>query len=215
MIFVINRENFIRNNSILQSTFIMRHKVAVDHWGWRIPGAGSGLDCDQFDTPDTIHFVKLNDRQEVIGCARLNPSTKPHMLSEVFAEVCDRDGVPVGDDTFEFSRFFVDKSAVSRREYIAVGYELLAGIAEWCFDKQIKKLSWYAFQVTYGLALPLWKTSPLGAPHTHESDESVYVPAISTIDEDAVVRTKAKANIQDVAYAHIADIAAEFRRQAA
>lgn len=206
VIYLINSTNMESNESVLDRMFRMRHKVAVDHWGWQIPNAGSGIDKDDFDTYRTTHFLKIDEDGRVHGCARLNPTTAPHLLSEIFPYVCDAQGVPQDPNTFEFSRFFVDKTAMSRRDYIHTGYELLAGIAEWSLHKGIKQLSWYAFQATYGLAVPLWTTAPLGAPQTHDGDESVYVPAISTIDEEAVIRTRKKARVDGPAYHLMFDI---------
>ena len=206
MVYLISQRNSKLNSRVLDRMYRMRHKVAVEHWGWRIPSACEGVDKDEFDTLEALHFVKIADDGCIHGCARLLPTTLPHMLSEVFPDACDRDGVPVGPDIYEFSRFFVDKTMMSRRDYIKTGYELLAAIAEWSFANGVRQLSWYSFQVTYGLALPLWTTKPLGSPKTHEGDESVYVPAISNITAEAVARTRSKAQVTGAAFKFVSDI---------
>jgi acyl-homoserine lactone synthase len=206
MIDVITSQNAYLYREVLDDMFRMRHRVLCDQWGWRVPGMSEGYDRDEFDTEDTIYFVKQDDAGRVIATARINPTLKPHMLSEVFPDACDQRPVPRAADTYELTRYVVDKHAVSNRDFIAVAFGLLAGVTEFCEATGIRNLSWYAFQLTYALSLQVWKTSPLGRPQTHEGDEAVYIPAISGIDAEAVIKTRAKARLDGPASRYVAPL---------
>lgn len=195
MIDVIAADNAHLHRDALDDMFRMRYRVLHGQWGWRVPTMALGYDRDEFDTDETIYFVQQNDQGAVIATARINPTTSPHLMSEVFPDVCDQRPIPRAADTWELSRYVVDKHAVSNREFIEVAFGLLAGVTEFCEATGIRNLSWYAFQLTYALSLQVWKTMPLGCPRTHAGDEAVYIPAVSAIDAEAVAKTRAKARL--------------------
>lgn len=196
MIDVITADNAYLYRDVLDDMFRMRHRILADQWGWQVPNVADGIDRDEFDTDQTVYFVQQNEEGSVIATARINPTMGPHMLSDVFPDVCDQRPIPRAPDTFELSRYVVDKHAVSNRDFIGVAFGLLAGVTEFCEATGIRNLSWYAFQLTYALSLQVWKTSPLGRPQTHEDDNAVYIPAVSSIDAEAVVRTRLKARLE-------------------
>ena len=206
MIDVITSQNAYLYADVLDDMFRMRHRVTVDQWGWQIPGMHTGYDRDEFDTDETIYFVKQNETGRVIATARINPTLRPHLFSEVFGDVCDQRPVPRAADTYELSRYVVDKNAVTNRDFVATAFGLLAGVTEFCEATGIRNLSWYAFQLTYSLSLQVWKTTPLGRPRTHENDEAVYIPAVSAIDAEAVAKTRAKARIEGQASRYVAPL---------
>ena len=77
-------------SDLLEEMFKMRYRVAVGELGWNIPGIKAGYDKDAFDTEETIYIIVPSDcRTKVLGCTRLNPTTGPHMLTEVFEHYCD------------------------------------------------------------------------------------------------------------------------------
>ena len=206
MIDVITSQNAYLYDDVLDDMFRMRHRVTVDQWGWRIPGADTGYDRDEFDTDETIYFVKRNDFGRVIATARINPTLGPHLFTEVFPDVCDQRPLPRAADTYELSRYVVDKHAVSNRDFVATAFGLLAGVTEFCEAIGVRNLTWYAFQLTYSLSLQVWKTTPLGRPRTHDDDEAVYIPAVSAIDAAAVAKTRAKARIEGQAARYVAPL---------
>ena len=206
MIDVITSDNAYLYRETLDDMFRMRHRVIAGQWGWDVPGIQDGYDRDEFDTDETVYFVKQDDAGRVIATARINPTMGPHMLSEIFADACDQRPFPRSPDTYELTRYVVDKHAVSNREFISVAFGLLAGVTEFCEATGIRNLSWYAFQLTYALSLQVWKTSPLGRPQTHPGDDAVYIPAVSGIDAEAVVKTRAKARLTGPASRYVAPL---------
>jgi len=81
-----------------------RHKVFVENLGWDLHSPG-GLEQDQFDRPDTVYVAARDDVGEICGCARLLPSTRPYLLSEVFPQLLNGATPPSLPDVWELSRF--------------------------------------------------------------------------------------------------------------
>lgn len=81
-----------------------RHKVFVEKLGWQLQ-CDDSLEYDQFDRDDTVYVVAQNDADEVIGTARLLPTTRPYLLSEVFPQLLNGAQPPCSPDVWELSRF--------------------------------------------------------------------------------------------------------------
>ena len=85
--------------------FQLRYKVGVEDWGWKLPNVRDNLDIDDFDRPQTDYILVYNDHDEMVACSRLNATTGPHLMSEVFPHQCEFTGVPTGENIWELSRY--------------------------------------------------------------------------------------------------------------
>ena len=130
MIEIITRENRHLFEKEMHEMFEMRYKIAVDKWGWNIPDVIEGYDKDQFDTDETVYFLAYNKEGRVIGCARLNCTEKPHLLSEIFEQQCEFDGVPTDESIHEFSRFIIDGTEFTGLEQLQLGLKISLAITE-------------------------------------------------------------------------------------
>src|SRR5918996_3192836 len=81
-----------------------RKHVFVDTMGWRIGPRESWLEVDQFDDDYAVYIIAVGEEDRHLGSVRLLPTTRPHMLSTVFADLCPQ-SAPVGADIWEISRF--------------------------------------------------------------------------------------------------------------
>jgi N-acyl-L-homoserine lactone synthetase len=81
-----------------------RHKVFVEQLGWELR-TQDGEELDQFDRPDTVYVVAQDDDGQVLGCARLLPTTRPYLLREVFPQLLNGLPPPCSQDVWELSRF--------------------------------------------------------------------------------------------------------------
>jgi len=88
-----------------QRLFAYRYAVFVQRLGWALPQAQNGLEIDQFDRSDTIHVVARNTEGDICGCARLLPTSRPYLLSEVFPQLMGGRALPSTDEVWELSRF--------------------------------------------------------------------------------------------------------------
>ena len=81
-----------------------RHKIFVERLGWQLQTKDGG-ELDQFDRPDTIYVIAQDDEVQVIGCARLLPTLRSYLLSDIFPQLLNGMEPPRSPDVWELSRF--------------------------------------------------------------------------------------------------------------
>lgn len=175
----------------------MRHHVAIHELGWSIPDIDDGIDKDSYDHDHTIYFLSFDRQDNLIGTARLNPTTEPHLMTDIFSELCRFKGVPVASNIYEYSRFLVRKNGVSREENIKAQAKISLAIVEYCLAADISQISWVSYRRSYPLALRMWRTRPLGFPKYFEQDRAHYIAAISDMTSESLQRTRDLAHIHE------------------
>ncbi len=191
MVEIITRDNAHLYADLLRDMHEMRYRVAVEQWGWRIPGIEPGFDKDAFDTDDTIYFVypDIADRR-ALACGRLNPTLKPHMLSEVFAERCVSEPLPRGETIYEFSRYIVDHQGTSKDEQAVVRSRIAPAINKYCLETGVTHLTFLGYMSSYARTVKYWDTRPLGPPCAFVEDNATYIAAVSTMNEAGLCRLR-------------------------
>lgn len=197
MVHVITPANRYLYVNELEEMYRLRYDVAVNELGWSIPNVGEKHDKDNYDYDNTIYFLERNGAGHLIATARLNPTAQPHLMTDVFSELCEFDGVPIGPDIYEYSRFLVKRNGVNRKDNLRAQAHISLAIVEYCLAAGIKQVSWVSYKRSYPLALRMWKTRPLGLPQYFESDDAHYIAAISDMTEESLRRTRELAHIQE------------------
>lgn len=149
-------------SKLLQELFATRYELFVEGRGWHALARSDRLDIDQYDDDQTIYIVKQIDGV-IVGGARLRPTILPHMLQEVFGNLCESGCPPIGPNIYECSRTFVARRHPNRRAIFA---EVLLTAAEFCLENEINTLTgvletwWLNSYLALGL-----NATPLGVPH--------------------------------------------------
>jgi len=176
------------HRDLLDAMHRMRYRIVVGEWGWDIPGIQPGYDKDQFDTDETVYVIVRTPEGEVVGTSRLNPTMRPHMLSDLFADYCNLQPYPVGKDVWECSRFVTDRSLITDPvDDFRVRCRIGLGLTAYCLDNRITRLSWLTHQKFFNLVQRVWHTEPLGLPRRN-GDDWAWIPAVSRIDEETFDR---------------------------
>ncbi|MEQ3746091.1 MAG: acyl-homoserine-lactone synthase [Henriciella sp.] len=188
---------------IIDSMHRNRFDVVVGQWGWDIPGIEPCYDKDQFDTEDTVYVVVTDpEHGVVVASSRLNPTTRPHMMSELFSEYCNLQPYPVSETAMECSRFIIDRTLFKDPLLeFKIRCSLGIGITQYCVENNITQLSWLTHQKFYNLATRVWKTEPLGTPVSDTPDGGVWIPAVSKMD-------RATADLQRQRYENAEEVVA-------
>ena len=150
-------------DAVLAAMFEARKRVFVDLLGWDVPVLAGRFEVDQFDDPHARYLV-LTDRNGVhLGSARLLDTTRPHILGELYPELCENE-VPSGPGIAEITRFCLDRRLRARERLMArnqlvsalVDHALAAGIERYT---GVAEMSWLQQILSFG-----WVCRPLGLP---------------------------------------------------
>src|SRR5262245_47681479 len=122
--------------NVIEQSFRLRYDIFVRELGWSALQRADGRDVDAYDQPDTVYILAI-DGDRVVGGERLCPTTRPHLLSDVFPYLAHVKGVPAGPDVWECSRYFVIKERRSGR----TDCRLLAALQEFGLQEGVSQLS--------------------------------------------------------------------------
>jgi N-acyl-L-homoserine lactone synthetase len=81
-----------------------RYEVFVERLGWEMD-TPFHRETDQFDHEDTVYITAHNEKDEIVGCSRLLPTTSPYLLEIVFPQLLNGAQPPKSEDIWELSRF--------------------------------------------------------------------------------------------------------------
>jgi acyl homoserine lactone synthase len=100
-----------------------RYQVFVESLGWKLPCA-TGFEQDEFDSEDATHLVAQTHEDQIVGYARLLPTTGPYLLGVHFAHLLGDATPPSSPAIWELSRFATN-DATSSEAKDRVGKKLL------------------------------------------------------------------------------------------
>ena len=163
MLHVLQSAGTVSSNKVLRAMFAARKRVFVDLLKWDVPVLNGVYEIDQFDDGHAVYLVLADGSGRHLGSARLLPTTRPHILDSLFAELCDG-AVPRDPAIFEITRFCLDRrlSASMRRAVrdtlvtALVDHALMHGIGSYT---AIAELAWVQQILSFG-----WRSRPLGLP---------------------------------------------------
>jgi len=113
----------------------LRKRIFRDRMSWDVNISDGGLEVDQFDLPETIYLLALDDSHRVIGNWRLMPTTGPTMIRDVWPEFLETIDIPSVPYAWEASRFGVevaecDDTDASLAKVTCATQELFCGLTE-------------------------------------------------------------------------------------
>ncbi len=190
MVDIITHENRSLYEDAIDEMFRLRYQVAVNEMGWPLPNAKDGYDIDEFDTDDTIYLVDYASDGRMVACARLNPTTKPNLLSDIFPQYCDFGTIPNDNEIYEYSRYMVTKVGLSQAEFIRVRANITLAVNEFCLAYGIRQVTLLTYMKNYPIAAHIWDTVPLGTPQIYAPDGTQYIAAICTLTEEGLARSR-------------------------
>ena len=116
----------------------MRHQYFFEKLGWEVNSV-NGMEFDQFDRDDTVYIFYL-EADQIIGCFRILPTTKPYMLSEIFSDLAGG-YIPSASHICEVSRYVVEKELIrSNAHWVHVAAHLLCALCEYFEAEGIREL---------------------------------------------------------------------------
>ena len=145
------------SDAVMRAMFEARKRVFVDLLGWDLPVLADRFEIDQYDDAHARYLILADADQNHLASARLLATTRPHILGDLFAELCAAPA-PTGLHTWEITRFCLDRSlrAAERRRWrdalvtalahyaLEHGITTYTGVAEQGWLDQILQFGWHA-----------------------------------------------------------------------
>lgn len=148
-------QNYSLGDRRMAGMFADRKTLFVDTLDWDVPVTDGRYEIDGFDGAHATYLIATDEDGEHVGSMRLLPTTRPHILGELFSDLCDH-GVPVGEGIFEITRLCLPcRLGAPRRLEIrhrlisamvdhafASGITALTGVVAWSFLEQVLVMGW-------------------------------------------------------------------------
>ncbi len=147
---------------VLRGMFTARKEVFIDLLKWDVPVLAGRYELDQFDDEHARYLILADNCHRHLASARLLPTTRPHILADLYGNLCD-EPPPSGTDILEITRFCLDRSlrAPERR---VMRDRLIAYLVDHALEHRIAsytalaELGWLTQIMAFG-----WDCRPLGA----------------------------------------------------
>ena len=177
MVFLVNAENRRWFEQDLLEMYQQRRRVFVEGLGWPLPLAGA-MELDQYDGNDVIYLLVKDDPDARLRASvRLLRTDRPHPLVDLFRGLCDA-GVPLGPEVWEISRFCTSPDVTSRRDRLALLWEIICASLETALLFDIERLTFVANKALRPLALHCgWEARELGPTQPDRHDEVTAIAA--------------------------------------
>lgn len=152
-----------REAAVLREMFAARKAVFVDLLKWDVPVLDGRFEVDQFDDRHATYLVLTDGDGGHLASARLLPTTRPHILGDLFPHLC-ADAPPRDAAIYEITRFCLDRRLDARTRRAArdtlvtalVEHALAHGITAYT---AIAEMGWFQQILAFG-----WRCLPLGLP---------------------------------------------------
>jgi len=92
------------SSQIKDKLFNYRYQVFVEQLGWDL-NTPFNHEIDEFDHSETVYVIANDRANNIVGCARLLPTTLPYLLETIFPELLNGLPAPKKNNIWELSRF--------------------------------------------------------------------------------------------------------------
>ena len=163
MLHILQSADSPASDDAMRAMFAARKSVFVDLLKWDVPVLDDRYEVDQFDDVHATYLILAEPDGSHLGSTRLLPTTRPHILDSLYAELCE-EAPPHAADIFEITRFCLDRR-LSARDRRAVRDTLVATLVEHALANgigaytAIAEISWFQQILAFG-----WRCIPLGLP---------------------------------------------------
>jgi acyl-homoserine lactone synthase len=178
MMFIVNSEN----RSLFAADLLQMHRqrkaVFVDGAGWNVPVVDN-MEIDRYDLADTTYLLAKESpaSEDVLASVRLLPTTRPHLMSDLFVEAC-RGIPPRGPAIWEASRFCISHHVTNRRARLHLLWQTVSGVIETALLFGLEQVIFVANAALLPLMLNCgWRAAKLGPTLPDGNDQITAVAA--------------------------------------
>ena len=163
MVHIVTKANKRRFSIELDEMYRHRKRVFVDWLKWRIPVANGTHEIDPFDDDEAVYLLEIDRQGRHLASIRLLPTERPHLLSEVFPQLCEGP-IPRGDEVWELTRFCVSPD-VPKHDTLRLMNLMWTSVVEYAVANRITQYTCVTHMAFLSQILSAgWDTMPLGLP---------------------------------------------------
>jgi N-acyl-L-homoserine lactone synthetase len=151
---------------LCDSMYRDRKRVFIDRLRWNLQSADGEREIDQFDTSDAVYVIEADAAHNHLASLRLLPTTKPHLMSEVFPFLCEGE-VPRGPGIWELTRLCIrpDLPKPEQRRLCGIVWH---GALQYAFAAGIRKFTGVTHVQFLSTVLASGlQVDPLGLPQSY------------------------------------------------
>jgi N-acyl-L-homoserine lactone synthetase len=165
MIRLIQGRNRDGARGMLEAMHADRKRVFVDRLKWDLPVEDGRYERDGFDDDHALYLVATTPGADMhLGSVRLLPTTRPHLLGDVFPQLVTGE-VPRGPDVFEITRLCTSPALADWEAHRAVRQRLATALIEYALTVGISRYTMISHTAFLSLLLAIgWDVEPLGLP---------------------------------------------------
>ncbi len=190
MVVLVNQDNRERHRGLLQAMHHDRKRVFVDKLHWNVPVVDSLYEIDEFDTDEALYLIAADPRTGAhMASVRLLPTNRPHLMSEVFRNLCDEE-IPCGPDIWEMTRLCTAPEVPSAIAPLVRG-RLLLSLFELAIEHGITRLTAVCHLKFLSMLLSVgWDCRPLGLPREVDGEIAGAILIHVNADALAIIRDR-------------------------
>jgi acyl-homoserine lactone synthase len=167
MLQIVTAKNRAKCRDLCDSMYRDRKIVFVDQLGWNLKGVDGDREIDQFDTVDAVYVIEADAQRRHLASLRLLPTTKPHLMSEVFPFLCEGE-VPRGPDIWELTRLCI-RPGLPKPEQQRLRGLVWYGAMQYAFATGIRKFTGVTHvQFLSAVLASGLEVEPLGLPRVYQ-----------------------------------------------
>jgi N-acyl-L-homoserine lactone synthetase len=194
-VIAITRPALLRNSELTLGMHRLRRRVFRDRLEWDV-AVSDGLEIDRYDALSPTYLLGI-DRQDVVGCVRLLPTTGRNMLADTFPILLDGQAAPKTANIWESSRFCVDTqnvAATAENGLKEATFLLFAAMIEWGQQHDLQAIATVTdLRMERILRRAGWGLDRLGEPRQIGTTKAVA--GLLPVTDDALGAIRAAGNI--------------------
>jgi N-acyl-L-homoserine lactone synthetase len=194
-VIALTRPALLRNSALTLGMHRLRRRVFQDRLEWDV-AVSDGLEVDQYDALSPTYLLGI-DRQDVVGCVRLLPTTGRNMLADTFPVLLDGGAAPTSTRIWESSRFCVDTKNVAATAVNGLReatFLLFAAMIEWGQQQDLQAIATVTdLRMERILRRAGWGFDRLGEPRQIGTTKAVA--GLLPVTDDALGAIRAAGNI--------------------
>lgn len=156
-------KGYALDDAAIATMFEDRKQLFVDLLGWNVPVTDGRYEIDQFDGDYATYLIACHSEGRHKASLRLLPTTGPHILGDLFGELCDHD-VPRGPAIAEITRLCLP-TRLGAACRLAVRNQLISAMVDYALASDISALTGVVSRdfLEHILAMG-WDCAALGEP---------------------------------------------------